>query len=465
MFNQLISECSDYEFKVNLEVKRPKSWLKTVSAFSNGIGGTIFFGVSDEGQIEGIENPQYISDKISELVNSRIDPVPNIQIQPIKENDKTIVALKVLPGSLTPYYYHSDGVREAFVRSGNQTIIIPSFMLYELILKGQNVRYDALVTNLLKSNYSFSFFEATFLDKTFTHITKEDYISFGLMNDDGYLTNAGVLLADQNIYRHSRVYCTRWNGLNKTALEEASDDAEYTGSIVKLLDSSLNFVKNNTKKRWKKAPRERIEMPEYDELAIREAIVNGLIHRKYTMQGAEVCVDIYDDRIEVTSPGGMVSGKKLNGDVDEKIPSVRRNPILADIFARMHFMDNRGSGFDKIKKRTNRLFNDNKNHVRFYATDIFFSVIIDNANYANDKMKGIINDTLTMNDIINKDINDTDALILNYIKKNKNITIIELIEITGKSRRTILRCIEKLKNKGLINRIGSKKIGHWEILD
>lgn len=434
--------------------------------------------MSNEKIVEGIDNPQYVSDKISELVNSRIEPVPNMQISPFKVNGKTVIALKVLPGASTPYYYHADGVREAYIRSGNQSITIPSYMLYELILKGQNVRYDGLLTNLLKSDYSFSFFEATFLEKTLTHITKEDYVSFNLMNDDGYLTNAGVLLADQNIYHHSRVFCTRWNGLNKTSLEEASDDAEYTGSIVKLLDSALYFVKHNTKKRWKKEPRERKEMPEYDELAVREAIVNGLIHRKYTIQGAEVSVDIYDDRIEVTSPGGMISGKLLKGEVDEKIPSLRRNPILADVFARMHFMDERGSGFDKIKDRTNRLFKDHNNHVRFYATDTFFTVIIDNANYSNDKVNdqikcvenitendietGTVNGTV--NDTPNNTLNDTDFLILDFIIKNKEITISKLIENSKKSRRTVIRSIEKLKNAGLITRLGSDKNGYWKVL-
>ena len=208
------------------------------------------------------------------------------------------------------------------------------------------------------------------------------------MNKDGYLTNAGVLLADQSIYRHNRVFCTRWNGVNKTSLEEASNDAEYSGGLVKILDSALNFVKLNTKIKWKKAPEVRIEMPEYDEISIREAIVNALIHRQYTNVGSEVAVDIYDNRIVVTSPGPMASGMIFNGDTNIEVPSIRRNPILADIFARMKFMDRRGSGFDKIKNGTNRLFNDDKNHVEFFAFETHFSVVIYNANYGKGKEKG-----------------------------------------------------------------------------
>ncbi len=176
--------------------------------------------------------------------------------------------------------------------------------------------------------YSFTFFEATFLERLHTKIADSDYISFSLMNNDGFLTNAGVLLSDLNIYRHNRIFCTRWNGLNKTSLEEASDDDEYSGGLVKLLDSALNFVKKNTKKKWKKEASGRVEMPEYDEIAIREAIVNAIIHREYTNVGSEVTIDIYDNRIVITSPGPMASGVLINKELEKNIPSIRRNPIL-----------------------------------------------------------------------------------------------------------------------------------------
>ncbi len=294
----------------------------------------------------------------------------------------------------------------------------------------------------MKSNYSFTFFEATFLEKTLTKLTESDYISFSLMNTDGYLTNAGVLLADQNIYRHNRIFCTRWNGLNKTSLEEASDDDEYSGGLVKLLDLALSFVKKNTKKKWKKEASGRVEMPEYDDIAIREAIVNAIIHRQYTNVGSEVTIDIYDDRIVITSPGPMASGVLINKELNNNIPSIRRNPILADIFARMKFMDRRGSGFDKIVNGTNRLFDDNKNHVEFYATETHFSVVIYNANY-NDAQ------------------NEMENLIIQLIEKNKYITRQEMAEKIGKSKATVERVIKKSKK---IKYIGSSKKGYWEIV-
>lgn len=199
MFCELIAECSDYDFKVSLEERRPKSWLKSVSAFSNGLGGTLFFGIDDNKTVVGIENPQYVCDKISEIIKEKIYPFPNFELKPLEKDGKIVIALKVNSGPSTPYYCTIDG-NEAYIRNGNQTIISPAYILEELILKGQNKTYDSIPTSYLKSDYSFTFFEADFYDKTFTKITNEDYISFSLMDKDGHLTNAGVLLADQNIY-------------------------------------------------------------------------------------------------------------------------------------------------------------------------------------------------------------------------------------------------------------------------
>ena len=463
-FNKLIAECSDHDFKEQLERQKPKSWLKTVSAFANGIGGILFFGVNDNKQLVNINNPQLVCDKISELINSKIDPVPKYIIEPYKERlgrtDFVYIALKIEPGPRTPYYYSSDGVYEAYIRSGNQSIKAPKYILEELILKGQNKTYDSIITVYQKKLYSFTFFEATFLERIHTKITESDYLSFSLMNDDGFLTNAGVLLSDQNIYRHNRIFCTRWNGLNKTSLEEAADDDEYSGGLVKLLDSALNFVKKNTKKKWKKEASGRVEMPEYDEIAIREAIVNAIIHRQYTNVGSEVTIDIYDDRIVVTSPGPMPSGELINKELNNNIPSIRRNPILADIFARMKFMDRRGSGFDKIINGTNRLFDDNKNHVEFYATETHFSVVIYNANY-NNVENGVTNGVT--NGVINGALNENEKIIYGAMKANPQITIAEIVQKARISRRTVERIIARLKEKELIERSGANKGGYWKV--
>ena len=464
MLYQLIAECTDYDFKQALEVKKPKSWLKSVSAFANTLGGTLFFGVTNDKVAVGVEDPQSLGEKISQLINERIKPTPIYVLGSFMEDGKAIVTVKVYAGTSTPYYYVADGVQEAYIRSGNESIIAPPHILNELVLKGLNQTYDTLKTNYKKSDYSFTFFEATFYDITRTKITESDYLSFNLVDKDGYLTNAGVLLADQNIYTHSRIFCTRWNGLTKTSVNgEAVDDKEISGGLLQQLFSAMEFVRNNTKKKWHKSGMTRVEMPEYDEEAVREAIVNGIIHREYTRLGAEVCVDIYDDRLEVTSPGCMMSGKIIDKEVDDVVASERRNPVLADIFARMKFMERRGSGLKKITDNTNALFNDGKNHVEFFSDRNYFKVTIHNALYGKKQKGASVNANVNAGVNAGVKLSATQKAIIQLMRENTQITIKEMASALGKNETTVSRNISQLKEAGVVKRVGSDKTGHWEL--
>ena len=163
------------------------------------------------------------------------------------------------------------------------------------------------------------------------------------------MTNAGALLADYSPVRHSRLFCTRWNGVDKAnGVMDALDDVEYSGSLVTLLQAGMDFVRRNSKKAWRKSPDNRFEYPEYPERAVEEGLVNALIHRNYLELGSEVHIDMYDDRLEIFSPGGLMDGGSIKDMDVMNMASRRRNPILADVFNRLKYMERRGSGFKKI---------------------------------------------------------------------------------------------------------------------
>ena len=312
MIEKLVAEATECDFKVALEKKRPKSWLKSVSAFANSIGGMLFFGVGDDKQIIGLDAAQEDAQSISRLIKDRITPLPQIELSAFKENGRDILCLKVLPGRSTPYYYRADGIKEAYIRIGNESIVAPDHMLNELILKGTNRSFDAMITDARKEDHSFTLLEATYLEKTGNHFTSSDYLSFGLADKDGFLTNAGKLMADQYIVRNSRVFCTRWNGLDKGSIfDDALDDKEYEGNLISLLRNSSEFVRNNSKVRFVKEAQSRVDKPDYADRAVTEALVNALIHRDYILLGSEIHIDMFDDRLEIQSPGGMYDGRAI----------------------------------------------------------------------------------------------------------------------------------------------------------
>ena len=383
MIEQLIAEATECDFKVALEIKKPKSWLKSVSAFSNGIGGTLFFGISDDRKPIGLSDVQKDAEAISRLIKERITPLPQFILKPLQEDGKNLLALEVSPGRSTPYYYKADGVMEAYIRVGNESVIAPDYIVNELILKGTNQSFDTLTTEAVKKDYSFTLLEATYLERTGLRFEPSDYVSFGLADKNGFLTNAGKLMTDQHTVYNSRMFCTRWNGLEKGSIfDDALDDKEYEGNLIYLLKSGSEFIRNNSKVRFVKEAQYRVDKPDYAERAVTEALVNALIHRDYIVLGSEVHIDMFDDRVEITSPGGMFGGGSIQEYDIYSIRSMRRNPVIADLFHRMKYMERRGSGLRKIVSETEKLPGYTEAYKpEFSSTATDFRVILKNVNY------------------------------------------------------------------------------------
>ncbi|MDR0381354.1 MAG: putative DNA binding domain-containing protein, partial [Oscillospiraceae bacterium] len=349
----LVAEATEYEFKSELEVKRPKSWLKTVSAFANGMGGRLFFGVDDDDGIVGVDDVKRVSEQISNLIKERITPLPEFNLAPHRTDDgKTILILRVPHGEITPYYYVADGNTTAYVRIGNESNPASPQRLSELVRQGKNLTFDSMPTEYKKDDLSFTIFEAAFKRVTKKVLTLKEYVSFGMCLPDGTLTYAGLLFADDCPLRQARVFCTHWDGLTKGSLRDAIDSKEFEGDLVSLLKDSDNFARLNTKVRWKKMPDHRVNKPDYAERAVFEALANALMHRDWSVVGSEVHVDIYYDRMEIYSPGGMPDGTLIQEWDINKVPSIRRNPTIADVFSRLEYAERQGSGLKRIREET-----------------------------------------------------------------------------------------------------------------
>ena len=453
--NNLISECTAYDYKSMLEEKRPKSWLKSVSAFANGQGGSLFFGIDDNGGIIGLDDVQHVSQSISTRIRDLMDPLPDVELIPHEVEGKKILQVKVSSGHYTPYYYIGDGQRMAFIRVGDESLPATAEQMVRLVLKGSNKTYDSLITDYKEEDNTFIILANTFKTRTNQEWNKKFLLSFGLITNTGVLTNAGALFADDCPLWQSRLYCTRWDGNDKS---DAINDAEFTGNILLLLREAMNFVKSNTKKGWEKLPDGRKNKPEYAERAVLEAMVNHFIHRDYTVMGGEVHLDIYDDRLTVTSPGGMYNGSLIQ-DLDiADVSSERRNPILANVMAQLDYMEKRGSGLTRICNETKALdgYKDELKPV-FKSTPTQFQTII----YAT---SGASNVGENVGEMSEREITDRQQHILNLIKEYPTITAKQMSERLSVTQRTIEREIAILKKKNRLKRNGNDYDGEWIIL-
>ena len=452
----LIAECTAYDFKLMLEERKPKSWLKSVSAFANGLGGSLFFGIDNDGIVKGLDDVPHVCEVISSKIRDYMDPLPEVEMIPMEMDGLHILQLKVNAGHYTPYYYVGDGQRIAFVRIGDESLPATAEQMVRLVLKGSNKTFDSLHTDYKAEDYSFTILVNTFKARTNQEWDKKFLLSFGLVTNGGNLTNAGALFADDCPLWQSRLYCTRWDGREKS---DAINDAEFTGNVLMLLREAMNFVKSNTRKGWEKLPDGRKNKPEYAERAVLEAMVNHFIHRDYTVMGAEVHLDIYDDRLTVTSPGGMYNGMLIQNLDIANVSSERRNPILANVMAQLDYMEKRGSGLTRICNETKALdgYKDELKPV-FKSTPTQFQTVI----FASSDIPNVGDN---VGDMSETKLTERQRKILDLVKDSPTISARQMSETLSVSQRTIERDLSLLKKMGILKHEGKDNDGVWVMLN
>ena len=327
-----MKETRNIEYKETLT----PTFLKTVSAFSNGEGGRIVFGVSDDGTVVGVEDPEQLALDIENSINDSIKPRPDYSLDIDYENGT--VSLIVPEGEDKPY---SDRSR-AYTRKGSSTVEMDTPELKRLIMKALHVTFDALESDQDLEASTFMKLEAALQNKVgINSLTNDTLKTLGLVSLKGELTNAGALLADINSF--TGVDMARF-GKN---ISEILDRETLAG--ISILDQYDKAV--STFKRYYQYERiegfYRVSHERIPEAAFREALANALVHRNWD-SNAHIRIEMYDSKVVISSPGGLTEGiteeEYLSGDV-----SVLRNPLVANVFFRLNLIENFGTGVRRIR--------------------------------------------------------------------------------------------------------------------
>ena len=477
---KLIGEATTYDKKEKIERNKPKSWLKSVSAFANGEGGTLIFGISDNNEIIGLTNAEDDAEFISETIKTKLDPIPTIDLKFKELNGKKLIFLYVNEGQETPYYYIGDKQRLAYIRIGNESVVADRIQLKQLVMKGSGRTYDSLPSSYKFENMAFTKLKSVHYKRLQRSFEDSEFVSWGILDEAGKLTNAGALLADDSPMRQSRIFCTRWNGLTMTnGLGEAIDDIELEGSVIGQLQDAVTFIRNNSHKRWWKENDHREELPDYPERAVTETVANAIIHRDYMQMGSEIHVDMYDDRLEIYSPGGMMDGKLIQQLNPLTVPSKRRNPLLADFFSRLGLMERRGSGMKKIIDAYKQYEHLTTYHApEFNSNSSEFHVTLWNLNYVEEEESEFLKEKKEFlkgpNEFLKekkeflkdeKEFLKVKRMIYKMVSTNPQITVAKMSVTIGLSDRQVRKYIKKMTDLNLIIREGGRKNGSWKIID
>lgn len=324
-------ETRTVEFKETIT----NTFLKTVSAFSNYDGGSIFFGIDDEGNIVGLPDVTRSCLDIENKINDSISPQPNYTLE-IQNNDKTI-KLTVNSGVQKPYLYKS----KAYKRNDTATIEVDTLEFSRLILEGKNIRFEELPCQ--DQNLSFEILHRKLKDSIQIETFNQDTLKTLSLYDNfnGY-NNAAGLLADKNHFPGIDIVKF---GENISIIQKRATFENR--SVLDVYEKSLAIFRDYYQyEEIQGASRKKIE--KIPEAAFREAIANALIHRTWDVE-SQIRVLMFDDRVEVISPGGLPSGITEEEYLSGRI-SVLRNRNLANVFYRLGFVEIFGTGIARIKQ-------------------------------------------------------------------------------------------------------------------
>jgi len=404
-------ETKDLEFKENVT----NTFLKTVTAYANYSGGRIMFGVNDNGEAVGIANLEQTCLDIENKINDSISPVPNYFLD--IDNKLSVITLTVEEGKDKPYFYKS----KAYKRNDSATIEVGRLELTRLIMEGQNMHFEELPYN--KQDLTFEYLDKAIEDVMgFSSVSKDIYTTLNLSSKDDGFNNAGALFADVNSFYG--IDMVRFGKDIDTILDR---DTYSNISILKQYELALQkFRQYYQYEKIVGATRDTFET--IPEKAFREAIANSLVHREWDIN-SHITVSMYEDKIEIVSPGGLIDG--IDEDTYQKGGiSILRNPIIANVFFRLHYIEAFGTGIRRIKqlykKSTNKpIFECSNSSIR-----IILPVLSSISNLTSDEKK------------------------VYEVLKDDQLSISQIVKLVPFGKSKVTNILNELIKKGTIKKIG-----------
>ena len=428
---------------------------KEIIAFANCDGGKLYIGVRDDGMVIGLDNADSVSLQISNMVRDAIKPdiTMFLHYETIVENGKNVVAVDIQRGTDRPYYLAKKGMRPegVYVRHGYSSVPATDTAIRRMIKETDGDRFEAM--RCLNQDLTFETTKKEF-DLRKTDFGPQQMRTLKLIDQDGLYSNLALLLSDQCVHT---IKVAVFQGTDQTIFK---DRREFTGSLMQQMNEVYDFIdfRNQTRATIEKLYR--VDVRDYPEVAVREALLNLLVHRDYSFS-ASAFISIYEDRIEFVSIGGLMPGIDLE-DVMVGI-SVCRNQDLANVFYRLHLIEAYGTGMGKIMKA----YESMQVKPVIETTKNAFKIILPNINAKyeteNATVKTKSGTPVTVH--TEKKLSDEEEKILEYARKHGAITKNDVIGLLEVSASTAVRMIRKMVKTNLLEQKGKARNTHYTIAE
>jgi len=400
---------------VELKEKVVDDIKKEVIAFANSDGGTLYVGITDDGNIAGVDDPDANMLQISNMIRDAIKPDITMFVEYYIEEikDKKIIRVYVQKGTHSPYYLVGKGIRPegVYIRQGTSAVPASEETIRRMIKDTDGEHFECIRS--LTQSLSFSALEAEFKSRKIM-FGENQLVTLGIKTTEGIYTNLGLLLSDQCVHT---IKAAVFEGEKKAVFQDRRD---FSGSLLQQMNEAYNFIDLNNKTKATFLGLHRIDQQDYPEEAVREALLNSLVHREYSFSGSTL-ISIFSDRLEFVSFGGLVKGLTIN-DILLGI-SQCRNEKLAAIFYRLKLIEAYGTGIPKIMES----YEGSPYKPQIESSDNAFKIILPNRNFA-------------VGNLI--DVTDQEKIILELAKEKKKLLrrdIEERLNISSSRAGVILK--------------------------
>ena len=426
---------------------------KEIIAFANCDGGKLYIGVRDDGTVVGLNDPDEVSLQISNMVRDSIKPDVTmfLHYRTIEGDGKEIVAVDIQRGTDRPYYLAKKGMRPegVYVRQGYSSIPATDTAIRRMIKETDGDRFESMRS--LNQELTFEAAKKEFALRE-VDFGSQQMRTLKLIDQDNLYSNLGLLLSDQCVHT---IKVAVFQGTDQTIFK---DRREFTGSLMQQMNEVYDFIDFRNQTRATIERLRRIDTKDYPEIAIREALLNLLVHRDYSFS-ASALISIYADRIEFVSIGGLMPGLDLE-DIMVGI-SVCRNQDLANVFYRLHLIEAYGTGMGKIMKSYEGMeerptIETTKNAFKFILPNI-------NAKYETGNTSVPKAESITSSAAgAEKSLSD-EKKVLEYTRSHGAITRNDVIELLGVSTSTASRVIRRMVKSNLLKQNGKARSTKYTI--
>lgn len=346
-------EDRECEFKLALDkdAEKIEKWAKTIVGFSNMMGGSMFVGVNDDGVAVGLSKKAVDESKnlVYQAINRHIFPhvEPDFKTYPL-DDDRYVLEIVIGYANELVVYKAGDYNEKVYIREHGATVQASVSQILKIGKRKFGIDNQVMDEQYQKNHFTLFNSLAKKYRSDGKEPTVEDLISNEVVNKDGRITYGLKMFADDFSSDETLLFLRLWNGYSKGA-DEALDKKELKGSLAFVFAEAIKFVMRNSRSGFVKMKNGgRLDTYSYPELALREAIVNAIAHRDYAIDGTQIDIDIYKDRLEIMSPGAWLLDKEPCQYDLLKVPSIRRNKVLCNCFNSVGLMERSGSGFKKI---------------------------------------------------------------------------------------------------------------------